>query len=237
MKTIPALAAILYFAAAAGEPPVISWDLDKIENGKTAASAGPYKAEIIGSEHVAAVPGKIGQAVHIGGKLKGHQAGALTVRNFKFDFAKPFTAEMLVRFDRGVSSRQRREIFSLADTEHGPGVRFALAYGRLDLSTGDGQKTVSVKTDSNVLRITPDEWHLLSVTYDGQKVSLYFDGVPAGEKTMSVLPARKTRSLSLGSYKNGLAYPLLGALDEFRIYDFCLTPGQAAERYIEIFGE
>ena len=54
---------------------------------------------------------------------------------------------------------------------------------------------------------------------------------------MAILPARKVKMLSIGSYKNGLAYPLLGAVDSLRFYDFCKTAGQVAERYASIFGE
>jgi len=54
---------------------------------------------------------------------------------------------------------------------------------------------------------------------------------------MAVIPVRKTKFLSVGSYKNGLAYPLKGAIDELRFYDFCKTSVQAAEQYISIFGE
>ena len=226
-----------FMASAAEGQPVISWDFDRMENGVAVSADGKYQAKVIRSEHVAAVPGKLGNAVRIGGKYKGNQAGGLSVKNFKFDFTKPFTVEILVRFEEKIERKQRREIFSMADTEHGPGIRFSLYYDCLELSTGDGKKVNQLRTASSVLQVSPDQWHLLTIAGDGKKITIYYDGVPAAEKEMAVIPVRKTKFLSVGSYKNGLAYPLNGAVDELRFYDFCKTSAQVADQYVAIFGE
>lgn len=217
--------------------PVVSWNFDRMENGIAASADGKYQAKVIRNEHVAAVPAKLGNAVRIGGKYKGNQAGGLSVKNFKFDFTKPFTVEILVRFEGKIKRKQRREIFCMADTEHGPGIRFSLYYDSLELSTGDGKKTNQLRTSNSILQVSPDQWHLLTITGNGKKLTIYYDGVQTAEKEMSVIPPRKTKFLSVGSYKNGLAYPLKGAIDELRFYDFCKTSAQAAEQYILIFGE
>lgn len=217
--------------------PVIGWDFDRMENGIAVSADGKYQAKIIRSGHVATVPGKLGNAVRIGGKYKGNQAGALSVKNFKFDFTRPFTVEIVVRFDEKIERKQRREIFSMADTEHGPGIRFSLYYDSLEVSTGDGKKTNQLRTSNSILQVSPDQWHLQTITGNGKKLTIYYDGVQAAEKEMKIMPAKKTKFLSIGSYKNGLAYPLNGAVDELRFYDFCKTPAQIAERYISIFGE
>lgn len=222
---------------AAGEQPVADWNFDRLEEGQTVSSDGKFSAEVIRAEYVTPVPGKCGSALRISGRYRGNQAGALTIRNFGFDFTKPFTLEMIVRFDGGIKSSRRREIFSMADTEHGPGIRFSLTGERLEFFTGGSVSALTVRTDPDKLRISPEEWHLLTVTYDGKKIVLYYDGVPAGEKEGIIAPAQKTKSFSLGSYKNGLAYPLQGVLDEFRICDFCKTSAQTAEQYIAYFGE
>ena len=233
---VPALSAI-FIASAAEVQPLVSWNFDQMENGIAVSADGKYQAKVIRSEHVAAVPGKLGNAVRIGGKYKGNQAGALSVKNFKFDFTRPFTVEIVVRFDEKIERKQRREIFSMADTEHGPGIRFSLYYDSLEFSTGDGEKTDQLRTSSSVLQVSADQWHLLTITGDGKKITIYYDGVRAAEKEMSVIPPRKTKLLSIGSYKNGLAYPLNGAVDEFRFYDFCKTAAQVAEQYVSIFEE
>ena len=94
-----------------------------------------------------------------------------------------------------------------------------------------------LRTSGSSLQVSPDQWHLLTITRNGKKITIYYDGVPAAEKEMAITPVRKTKFLSIGSYKNGLAYPLKGTIDELRFYDFCKTPSQAAEQYISIFGE
>jgi len=239
MKRLLCSAAILIGTAAFADEvqPAIGWDFDKLEEGQTISADGKYRALVTRSENVAAVPGKSGSAVSIRGKYKGNQAGALAVKNFPFDFSKLFTVEVLVKFFGGISRKAKREIFSIADAERGPGIRFYLYSGALIFSTGNGKKEYMVKSDSNSLNITPDAWHLLTVTYDGKKISLYFDGVRAAEKEIEIIPAKKVKVLSIGSYKNGLAYPLHGALDELKFYGFCKTPAEAAECYISFFGE
>ena len=235
-ESIIKIAITAALSLAAGEVPAASWSFDKLEEGRFVSTDGRYEASVTQSEKVAAVPGKLGGAVSIHGKYRGGQAGALTVKDFPLDFAKPFTAEVLVKFDAGIGRKLRREIFSMTDGERGPGIRFSYYVGALDLSTGDGKTMKSVRTGA-AFSVTPDVWHLLTVTYDGKKVVLYCDGIPVGEKELTILPARKMEALSIGSYKNGLAYPLQGVIDDLGFYDFCKTPAQTAERYIAIFGE
>ena len=226
-----------FIASASEIQPVASWNFDKIEGDRIFPSAGKYTALVSCGKYVGSVPGKRGKAVRIQGKYKGNQAGGISVKNFKFDFASPFTVEILVRFDRGVDRKQRREIFSMTDSESGPGIRFSLYYSQLELSTGNGKKKVLIRTASSNLNITLDQWHLLTVTYDGKKAVIYYDGVEAAGKEMEITPSKKNKTLSVGSYKNGLAYPLTGELDELGIYDFCKTAALVAERYTAIFGE
>ena len=236
-KLMVMLLSVSFIASATDMKPAVGWDFNDLENGTAVSADGKYKATVVRSEHVAAVPGKTGNAVSIRGEYKGNRAGALVVKKFDFDFSKPFTAEVLVRFSGKVDRKMRREIFSMADTEYGPGVRFSFYYDGLDFATGDGKKKDLVRTASSALSVMPDQWHLLTVTYDGKKVVLYCDGVAAAEKEMTVLPAEKTKSLSIGSYKNGLAYPLLGAVNSLKFYGFCKTAGQVAEQYASVFGE
>lgn len=225
------------FLSANEKTPVISWIFDQFENHQSNAVSGGYTATAVHPEQVKNVQGKSGSAIHIGGQYKGSKAGALIVRNFKFDFTNPFTTEIVVRFDPLDKKMPQREIFSITDAERGPGIRFQLSYNSLQVLTGDGKKISAVKTDRNAHRISPDTWHLLTVTSDGTELKIYYDGVPAVTKAFKILPAQKNKNLSIGSYKNGMAYPLRGALDELSFYDFCKTPIQVAERYLSLFGE
>lgn len=216
--------------------PVADWNFDKMEGGEAVSADGKYTASVTRSEKAAAVPGMLGGAVSIRGEYRGDPAGALTVKEFLFDFSKPFTVEIVVKFDAGVGRKPRREIFSMTDGERGPGIRFSYHYDALFFSTGDGKEIRFVRTGA-AFRMTPDVWHLLTVTYDGKKIVLYCDGTPEAEKELEIRPPQKVKALSIGSYKNALAYPLQGAIDDLKFYDFCKTPAQAAERYISIFGE
>ena len=71
------------------DTPVAAWDFNKIENGKVASTIGNFTATVIRQKHVSPSQGKIDSALAVRGKYKGSKAGALIVRNFKFDFAKP----------------------------------------------------------------------------------------------------------------------------------------------------
>jgi hypothetical protein len=223
--------------SATEKTPIISWNFDQFENHQSNAVSGSYTATAVRPEQVRNVQGKSGSAIHIGGQYKGSKAGALIVRNFKFDFTNPFTTEIVVRFDPLDKKMPQREIFSITDAERGPGIRFQRSYNSLQVLTGDGKKISAVKTDRNAHRISSDTWHLLTVTSDGTELKIYYDGIPAAAKTIKILPAQKNKNLSIGSYKNGMAYPLRGALDELSFYDFCKTPIQVAERYLSLFGE
>ena len=222
--------------AAGEQQPSVSWSFDSPEEGRFVSDCGKYRASVTRKDKVAVVPGKMGNAVSIHGEYRGSQAGALTVKDFPLDLSRPFTAEVLVKFDPGVGRKRQREIFSRTDGERGPGIRFSYYYDALFFSTGDGKEVRSVRTGTT-FSMTPDIWHLLTVTYDGKKVALYCDGKLAVEKELAIQPPQKMEALSIGSYKNGLAYPLQGAVDDLKFYSFCKTPAQAAERYIAIFGE
>lgn len=237
MKRIFSLTVIsAAISLAAVEQPVAGWSFDSQEDGRFVSACGKHTATVTRSEKVAIIPGKLGNAVSIHGEYRGNRAGALTVKDFPLDFSRPFTAEVLVKFDPGAGRKRQREIFSRTDGERGPGIRFSYYYDALFFYAGDGKEVRSVRTGTT-FSMTPDVWHLLTVTYDGKRVILYCDGVPVAEKELAILPARKMETLSIGSYKNGLAYPLQGAVDDLKFYSFCKTPAQAAERYIAIFGE
>lgn len=217
--------------------PVAAFDFDKAANNKVPASVGKYTGSFIRPEHIKSVPGMFGNALHFSGGYKGNKAGALLVKNFKFDFTKPFTVEVLVKFDDKISHKSNREIFNIADSERGPGIRFNFYYNSLGIRTGDGKKPYGVGTSNIKVKVTAEEWHLATATYDGKTVKFYFDGVLAGEKELPITNAAKNRILTIGSYKSGFSYPLRGAVDDLKFYNVCKSAPEVAEKYISIFGE
>ena len=238
MKKFAFLSLIFSAAMLAAEAvPVAAFNFDKLENGKVPASIGKYTAAVIRPDNVKLVPGKTGNALHISGAYKGSKAGALIVKNFKFDFSKPFTVEAVVKFDDKISHKNNREVFNIADGERGPGVRFNFYYNSFAFRTGDGKKLGGVGTSNIKVKVSADEWHLATATYDGKLLKFYFDGVLAGEKSITVTNAVKNNILSIGSYKSGFCYPLHGAVDDLKFYNVCKNASEVAEKYISIFGE
>ena len=238
MKKYAFLGLIFSAAVAAAEAvPVVAFNFDKVENGKVPASIGKYTGSIIRPDNVKSVPGKDGNALHFSGGYKGSKAGALIVRNFKFDFTKPFTVEALVKFDDKISHKNNREVFNIAEGERGPGIRFNFYYNSFAFRTGDGKKLGGVGTSNVKVKVSADEWHLATATYDGKTLKFYFDGILAGEKAVAVTNATKNNTLSIGSYKSGFCYPLQGAVDDLKFYNVCKSDSEVAEKYISIFGE
>lgn len=244
MKKITALFLTLSAAALCAETaPVAAWNFDKFENNKVPAGTGKLIATAIRPDQIKSVPGKLGNAISIQGAYKGSKAGALIVRKFNFDFSKPFTVEVMFKLDKempGVEKKTAhrlcREIFNIADGERGPGVRFNFYYNSLALRSGDGKKAVHCGTSNTRTNVSAGEWHLATATYDGKTVSLYLDGVLASQKVMTVTQAKNT-TLTIGSYKAGLCYPLRGEVNDLKFYNVCKSASDVAEKYIEIFGE
>ncbi|MBO5924487.1 MAG: LamG domain-containing protein, partial [Lentisphaeria bacterium] len=119
----------------------------------------------------------------------------------------------------------------------GPGIRFNFYYNSFAIRTGDGKKLYGTGTSNIKVKVTADEWHLATATYDGKTVKFYFDGVLAGEKDLTFTNAVKNRTLTIGSYKSGFCYPLRGAVDDLKFYNVCKSASEVAEKYISIFGE
>ena len=237
MKKMIAFSLIIAAVALRAEAvPVVAWDLDKYENNKVAASTGKFTATAVRPEHIKSVPGKLNNALNFQGGYKGNKASALIVRNFNFDFSKPFTFEVIFKLDKGVDHKNNREIFNMADGERGPGVRFNFYYNSLGIRSGDGKKHVHCGTNNTRTNVSADEWHMATVTYDGKIVSVYLDGVLANQREMTITPA-KNRTLTIGSYKAGYCYPLRGAVDDLKFYTVCKNASDVAEAYIAVFGE
>ncbi len=228
------LSAATLFAEAV---PVAAWNFDKVENNKVSAAVGNFTGTIIRPDKVKSVPGLNGNALHFSGDYRGNKAGAVIVKNFKFDFTKPFTVEAVVKFDANIGHRNNREVFNLADGERGPGIRFNFYYNSFSFRSGDGKKLNGVGTSNIKIKVSAEEWHLATATYDGKTVKFYFDGILAGEKDITVTNAAKNRILSIGSYKSGFCYPMRGAIDDLKIYNVCKSASDVAEKYISIFGE
>ena len=95
-KRVSLLFAVCAATLGAEIAPVVSFDFEKFENGKIYSADKKYTGTVRTPEAVKQTDGKLGKALKFQGKYKGNKAGAILVRNFKFDFTKPFTVEALV---------------------------------------------------------------------------------------------------------------------------------------------
>lgn len=77
----------------------------------------------------------------------------------------------------------------------------------------------------------PGEWYHLVGTYDGARVKLFVDGqLVASNPVTGTIPSYG-RPVTLGKYSNLNAY-LPGTIDDVRIYDRALTPGEVAALWL-----
>ncbi len=87
--------------------------------------------------------------------------------------------------------------------------------------------------------VTNNEWHHFAVTYDGNDMNIYLDGVPDGTKNYGVdLDLSGANRLEIGSSIDGGGDEWFsGNIDEVRIWDYARTGAEiSAGMYIELAG-
>ncbi|HSH01071.1 MAG TPA: LamG-like jellyroll fold domain-containing protein [Anaerolineae bacterium] len=73
--------------------------------------------------------------------------------------------------------------------------------------------------------LTINQWHHIGMTYDGQVVKIYIDGVLDNSLTLAITPCHNNDPIKLG--KEISAYlPFTGAIDELRIYNNVLSSAE-----------
>ena len=234
MKKIFLLTAVLSLTTAvfaAGEP-FAAWNFDNVNGTIVPPVAGKRNLVLQNMPNVKVVPGKNGQAVAFLGKDKERNTvGSSYVSSIKFDCSKPFTIETVFKLNKDAGYRNFKEILCFADSERGPGLIVAIFYDRIIVRSGDGKKIFDMNTDATKTAITRDKWHFLTVTYDGKTVSIYFNGVQAAAKELTVTCGKYT-TMFVGSFRNAYAYALQGAVDELKLYNFAKTSAEVAEAYL-----
>lgn len=94
-----------------------------------------------------------------------------------------------------------------------------------DISCFFGSKGVSVSCPTN-------EWHHIAVTISGTIMKVYKDGILDSTNSTATLPTYSDgNGLGLGCihYTGGNIFPFYGSLNDFRIYDHCLSPKEVKE--------
>ena len=104
-----------------------------------------------------------------------------------------------------------------------------------------GAQTMYNGSNGVSMGMTPQTgvWHLVTGTVQGNTAKIYLDGKFVAEKTLSYsFSYNNSEPLTLGMhYYSGVpsywAYPLLGVLDDVRIYNRVLTPSEIEALYLE----
>lgn len=77
--------------------------------------------------------------------------------------------------------------------------------------------------------LPPSSWHLLTGSYDGERVRLYVDGAPVADKENR--GAMDSRGAGVGLYINFFGSEAQGLIDEVAVYDRALRPVEVADHF------
>lgn len=114
-----------------------------------------------------------------------------------------------------------------------PWVITATSYGSLNfycssiytLNTGDSNNNPFKKDGNNISVLNDNNWHHFAVTFGSNICKLYIDGDYKGTATTFKSPATTSAKIVklAGGFANAHSYDWNGMLNDFRIYDNCLT--------------
>lgn len=103
----------------------------------------------------------------------------------------------------------------------------------LDTSNATTLVFVAGGNSSLTKTFTANQWHHAVVTFNGSTITGYLDGEKVGTstgtpltKTLLTIGARANSTTGAG---NAIAYPFKGKLNDFRIYDHCLSAKEVGE--------
>ncbi|MFA6198746.1 MAG: LamG domain-containing protein, partial [Patescibacteria group bacterium] len=75
-----------------------------------------------------------------------------------------------------------------------------------------------------------NQWYFVAITRDGSKTSIYVDGSLVAQQSATGAIITNTDNLTIGN-DSGLAYPHKGYLDDVRVYNRALSPGEIRSLY------
>ncbi len=99
------------------------------------------------------------------------------------------------------------------------------------LNTGDSNNNPFKDASNNTVSVITDgKWHHFAVTFGNNLAKLYIDGQYRGTAQTFRSPACTNGTIKIaGGFKNTHTYDWNGALNDFRIYDNCLSPKEISE--------
>jgi xylan 1,4-beta-xylosidase len=187
----------------------VVWQVDNLQQ------IGGQPVEVIGTPSV--VQTEAGPAVAFNGRTDGLLIG----RNPLAGLSR-FTLEVLFAPDADGPEEQRFLHVQEASTENRAMVELRLADTRWSLDTylqhGKSQLTLLDRTKSH----TAGEWHVASLTFDGQAMAHYVDGVRDGGGDVAFLPMTEGRT-SIGVRQNRVSW-FKGRIRTIRVTPSVLAP-------------
>lgn len=98
------------------------------------------------------------------------------------------------------------------------------------LNKGDSNNNPFKNNGNNVNVLHDGLWHHFAVTFDGVSSKLYIDGAYAGTAQTFRSPACTESIIRLaGGFNNAHSYDWNGMINDFRLYDHCLSPKEVKE--------
>lgn len=92
---------------------------------------------------------------------------------------------------------------------------------------GNKENSHEIAAKSNV-PLTPDVWHLLALTYEGQTMTFYIDGKAVGTKKIGRARTPANSSLQIGQRADGKRQTAPVTYDQIRIWDRAVTSQEIA---------
>lgn len=98
------------------------------------------------------------------------------------------------------------------------------------LNIGDGSTNPFVDDGGTNIPIQDSNWHHFVVTFDGTTSKLYIDGTYRGKAVYFRSPASSNSTICIaGGYGGGHSYDWNGSINDFRLYDHCLSVKEIEE--------
>ena len=99
------------------------------------------------------------------------------------------------------------------------------------LNIGGGQENFH-QAGGTTDMLTLGKWHHLAMTYDGAVLQMYFDGTPAGSKTVNRERIAGDGPVSTGKRVDGHGEFTEGRLDEIRLYRRALSADEIKAHFV-----
>lgn len=219
------------FRVKEGQPARAEWQLDDATGATQAVgTAGDRTLDVVGSPTLGA-PGKVGTGIDFNGTDSYLQSDIPTVHT-----NISVTVAAWVKLDRMPTTAA---IVAAQPGNDAPGFElyYSQGYDRwvFNQYSSDSASATPVRAMSSTAGgVTPGQWYHLAGEFDAVNhvLSLYVNGTLVGSTPYSAAwDARRGLQIGAGNYSGTAASFFPGTIDDVRIYDKALVPGDVAHLY------